>query len=203
MLVESITIRTCFLSVGGKSPYRYCRTQNLMSSTEDLSLAQLVDYIDSQGMIAARACQTAFQSMVEETARRRGTLAEQIGTRLAPEQLQLLDGDLVGIYHNLLHKNNPEWRDPTSVVDFTSEIIAHRIGKTGQARHPTMIIYELSRATVFAILMWDHHYGLMHSTSLRTFEDVAASFTCSCVHLDWIHSLSEHALNRDITRWLF
>ena len=149
---------------------------NLLPSTEDTSMTQAVeDPNDPLGIrLSHRIREKAVQQFVEGTARRREELAEKSNTRLAAEQLQLQNGDLVEFYRKPQHKDSPGWRGPARVIDCTPETTQHgTIGLNWQGRPLTVRIADLRRALVYACFMWHHFYGERNDTPVNILREFA------------------------------
>ena len=136
--------------MAGQTPYRalYGRDPPGLAEFEPTSETQLDD---SSGGVSGfsrynhRVRETAIASMVQETAQQRIERALESKTRVAGEQLELEQGDLVDFWRKPATKDESGWRAPARVIDPLAEI------QTPRRPQPRLggrvVIFECGRRT--------------------------------------------------------
>ena len=122
ILAECLLAKNCLLTVAVHTPYRalYGRGPPGLAEFEPTSEPQLDDTsggFPGYSRHHLRVRETAVGAMVQEAAQLRLERALASKTRLAAEQLELNQGDLVDFYRPPATKDESGWRGPAEVVE--------------------------------------------------------------------------------------
>ena len=118
---ECLLAKNVMTTIAGHSPYRavYGRGPPMLAESEPTSETQLDGAsggVPGYSRHTMRLREVAMQAMVQASAQQRIERALNSKTRLATEQLQLEQGDLVDFYRKPGTKDESGWRGPATVI---------------------------------------------------------------------------------------
>ena len=131
ILAACFLAKNCLLTVAGHTPYRglYGRGPPGLAEFEPTSETQLDDAsggVPGYSRHHLRIREIAVGAMIQEAAQLRLERALASKTRLAAEQLELSQGDLVDFYRPPATKDESGWRGPAEVVQAPGPPIVFR-----------------------------------------------------------------------------
>ena len=152
ILAECFLAKNCLLTVAGHTPDRalYGRDPPGLAEFEPTSETQLDDAsggVPGYSRHHLRVREIADGVGIQEAAQLRLERALASKTRLASEQLELSQGDLVDFYRQPATKDESGWRGPAEVFETPDPSIVIR----WQGRHLQVRTQDLRRALVYFV----------------------------------------------------
>lgn len=187
VLAECMFVNNAMLTVGDATPYQavFGRTPVMLPGFELVSESSLDDL--SAGVAGfsrhdLRIREIALEKMIQHSSRTRLERGMNSKTRLALEQLDLNQGDLVDFWRKPATKDESGWRGPATVVEVGTPMVLRWHNGTLNVR-----LQDVRRSLVYLVLLTNR---FMRDSALDDPYDILITFADivrgDLVRIEWI-----------------